>query len=128
MVGIYTMPFLRVTGQPSAGDFVRHVEHALTVCGEDHVGVGSDNSITPLDITPAFRQQHAEFVRVRRQRGISAPGEEEDVFAYVPDLNSPRRMELIADALATRGHSAARIEKIIGGNWLRLFGDVWKQR
>ena len=126
VVGIYTMPFLRVTGQPNAADFVRHVEHALTVCGEDHVGVGSDNSITPLDITPAFRQQHAEFVRVRRQRGISAPGEEEDVFAYVPDLNSPRRMELIADALAARGHSATRIEKVLGGNWLRLFGDVWK--
>jgi membrane dipeptidase len=125
VIGIYTMPFLRVSGQPTAADFVRHVEHALRICGEDHVGVGSDNSITPLDITPAFRRQHLEFVRERRQRGISAPGEEEDVFAYVPDLNSPRRMELIADALAARGHPEARIEKVLGGNWLRLFGDTW---
>jgi membrane dipeptidase len=125
VIGVYTMPFLRVSGQPTAADFVRHVEHAVRVCGEDHVGVGSDNSITPLEITPAFRAQHAEFVRIRRSRGISAPGEDENVFAYVPDLNSPRRMELIADALATRGYSSARIEKILGGNWLRLFGDVW---
>lgn len=125
VIGIYTMPFLRVSGQPTAADFVRHVEHAVQVCGEDHVGVGSDNSITPLDITPAFRAQHAEFVRARRRRGISAPGEDENVFAYVPDLNSARRMELIADALAARGHSSARVEKILGGNWLRLFGDVW---
>jgi membrane dipeptidase len=126
VIGIYTMPFLRVTGQPTANDFVRHVEHAVQVCGEDHVGVGSDNSITPLEITPAFRAQHAEVVRARRRRGISAPGEDENVFTYVPDLNSPRRMEQIADALAARGHSSARIEKIIGANWLRLFGQVWR--
>jgi membrane dipeptidase len=125
VIGIYTMPFLRVTGQPSAADFTRHVEHAINVCGDEHVGVGSDNSITPLDITPAFRVQHAEFVRARRRRGISAPGEDENVFAYVPDLNSPRRMEQIADALAARGHPSPRIERILGGNWLRLFGDAW---
>jgi membrane dipeptidase len=119
------MPFLRASGQPAAEDFVRHVEHAVRVCGEDHVGVGSDLSITPLDLTPAFRALHAGFVRQRREQGISAPGEAEDVFNYVPDFNTPRRMEQIADALAARGHSSARIEKILGGNWLRLFGDVW---
>lgn len=126
VAGIYTMPFLRMSGQPTAEDFIRHVEHAIQVCGEDHVGVGSDNSITPLDLSLAFRAEHAGFVRARRQQGIGAPGEDENVFNYVPDLNSPRRMELIADALAARGHSSARIEKILGQNWLRLFGDVWR--
>jgi membrane dipeptidase len=125
VLGVYLMPFLRSSGQPTTADFVRHVDHAVRVCGEDHVGVGSDNSITPLDLTPAFRSVHADFVRARRRRGISAPGEAEDVFNYVPDLNTPRRMEQIADALAARGHSSARIEKILGQNWLRLFGEVW---
>lgn len=62
----------------------------------------------------------------RRAQGISAPGEDGNVFNHVPELDSPRRMDLIADRLAVRGHSSARIEKIIGGNWLRLFGDVWQ--
>ena len=126
VVGIYTMPFLRMSGQPAVADFVRHVEHAVQVCGEDHVGVGSDNSITPLDLTPAFRAEHAEFVRARRRQGIGAPGEDENVFNYVPDFNSPRRMDQIADALAARGQTSARIEKILGQNWLRLFGEVWR--
>ena len=125
VVGIYTMPFLRISGQPTAADFIRHVEHAVQVCGEEHVGVGTDNSITPLDLTPAFRAEHAGFVRERRRMGIGAPGEDENVFNYVPDFNTPRRMEQIADALAARGHSSARIEKILGQNWLRLFGEVW---
>jgi membrane dipeptidase len=126
VVGIYLMPFLRAQGQPAAADFLRHVAHAIDICGEDHVGVGSDLSITPLDLTPEFRAKHAEFVRQRRAAGISAPGEAADVFNYVPDFNSPRRMEQIADALHRAGHTDARIEKIIGGNWLRLLGEVWR--
>ncbi len=125
VVGVFMMPFLRAEGQPGADDFVRHVTHCVNVCGEDHVGVGSDNSISPLDLTPAFRKVHADFVAARRKAGISAPGEDENVFNYVPDFNSPRRMEQVADALASAGHSATRIEKILGANWLRLLGDVW---
>jgi membrane dipeptidase len=34
-------------------------------------------------------------------------------------------MELIADKLAARGHRAARIEKVLGGNFMRLCRDVW---
>lgn len=126
VVGIFMMPFLREQGQPDADDFVRHVTHCVNTCGEDHVGVGSDNSITPLDLTPEFRKVHADFVEARRKAGISAPGEDANVFNYVPDFNSPRRMELVADALAKAGHPAARIEKILGGNWMRLLGEVWK--
>lgn len=38
VVGIYFMPFLRASGQPHAEDLIRHLEHAVNVCGEDHVG------------------------------------------------------------------------------------------
>ena len=125
VVSIYLMPYLRTSGQPHAEDALRHIEHALNVCGEDHVGVGSDLSITPIELTPEFRQAHAESIRTRRQLGISAPGESEDVFTYVPEFNAPRRLDLIADALAKAGHPASRIEKVIGGNWMRLLGAVW---
>jgi membrane dipeptidase len=44
---------------------------------------------------------------------------------FVPDLNTPRRMEQLADRLAARGHSSAQVEKIIGANFARLVRDVW---
>ena len=44
----------------------------------------------------------------------------------VPDSNSHRRMDLIADALDGRGHPDRVIEKVIGGNWLRLCDEVWR--
>jgi microsomal dipeptidase-like Zn-dependent dipeptidase len=48
------------------------------------------------------------------------------VFTFLPDLNTPRRLETLADLLLARGHSEARVEKILGGNFARLFREVWK--
>ena len=126
VVGIYLMPFLSPGRVPTADDVVAHLEHALDVCGEDHVGIGSDLSVTPIDMSDAYWSAHREFVRRRIEQGIAAPSEDPDILFTVPDLNSPRRMEKIADLLAGKGHEAPVIEKVLGGNWARLFGEVWK--
>lgn len=124
VIGIYMMPFLNAAGQPTGDDLVRQIEHALKVCGEDHVGIGSDLSITPHRVTPEYERAHRQFVADRQRAGIAAPREED--YMFVADMNTPRRLELIADRLLARGHSTARVEKVIGGNWLRLFREVWK--
>jgi hypothetical protein len=41
-----------------------------------------------------------------------------------PD-NAPRRFRTLADDLAHRGWTSARIEKILCRNFARLFADVW---
>jgi membrane dipeptidase len=43
----------------------------------------------------------------------------------VPDLATSRRLERIARLLSARGHTDARTEKIIGGNFVRLMKAVW---
>jgi membrane dipeptidase len=125
VAGIYLMPFLRTQGQPMAEDVLRHIEHALDVCGEDHVGIGTDGRISPVELTPEFIEQHRSDIKERRRLGISAPGESEDTYTFVPDLNSPRRFETIAWRLSRRGHADARIAKILGGNFARLFTEAW---
>ena len=123
VLGIYMMPFINAAGQPMAADLVKQIEHAVNVCGEDHVGIGSDLSITPHVVDAAYEARHRRFVAERKAHGIAAPREED--FMFVKDLNTPRRLEQIADQLLVRRHSEARVEKIIGGNWMRLFTDVW---
>lgn len=125
VVGIYLMPFLRTAGQPMAEDVVQHIDHAVNVCGEDHVGIGTDGVISPINVTPEFRQKFKDEIAERRKRGISAPGERDDAFTFVPDLNTPRRFETIAALLSKRSYSDARIAKILGGNFDRLFREVW---
>jgi len=124
-VGIYLMPFLRSKGQPMATDLVAHLEHAIDVCGEDHVGIGSDGVISPVAVTPAFKKKFADEVNERRKRGISAPGEDPDVYTFLPDLNRADRFQRIAELLAARNHPQSRIDKVLGGNFARLLKDVW---
>jgi membrane dipeptidase len=124
VIGIYMMPFLNAEGPAMAEHLMQHIEYAVNLCGEDHVGIGSDNSITPTVDDAGYRQMLREFAVERQRLQIAAPRENE--LLYIPDLNDPRRMEMIADHLLARGHSEARVEKIIGGNWVRLFREVWK--
>jgi membrane dipeptidase len=126
VVGIYLMPFLRRKGQPAAADLIAHIDHAIKVCGEDHVGIGSDGTISPIRFDDEFRRKHAEDVADRRARGISAPGEEPDVYTFMPDLNSADRLDVLAALLSDHGYSDARIGKVLGGNFARLFGEIWK--
>jgi membrane dipeptidase len=125
VVGIFLMPFLRSRGQPMAEDLIRHLEHAVDVCGEDHVGIGSDGVISPVDASPDFKRKFAAEIGKRRSLGISAPGEQPDVYTFIPDLNATDRFARIAALLARKGHSDARIAKLIGGNFNRLFRETW---
>lgn len=123
VLGIYMMPFIGGTGAPTEELLLRQIEYALKICGTDHVGIGSDLSLTPIEETPEYRKAHADFVAGRKRRGISAPDEERPL--YVPELNHPQRLEGIAVAMARRGHSSAVIEKVIGGNFFRVFREIW---
>jgi membrane dipeptidase len=123
VVGIYLMPFLNPEGEPTTAHVLDHIDHALNVCGADHVGIGSDQGITPLDVSGGFQEQFDAVSAQRAALGIAAP--REDTVPYVPELNHPRRMETIAGMMASRGHSDAVIEKVMGANFMRLFGEVW---
>jgi membrane dipeptidase len=125
VVGIYLMPFLRAKGQPGREDLIRHIEHAVKVCGEDHVGIGTDNPLTGYTIDDAARKAQREFFEDRSKRGIAAPGEAADVFNLVEGYNDAPRYSSLAADLAARGWTSARIEKLLGGNFVRLFGEIW---
>jgi membrane dipeptidase len=125
VVGIYFMPYLRTSGQPMAEDVVAHIEHALDVAGEDHVGLGTDGSISAVELTDEYKKAFADEIAERRKNGVSAPGETTVVYTFVPDLNTPRRFETLATLLAKRGRSERVIDKVLGGNFQRLFNETW---
>jgi membrane dipeptidase len=125
VVGIYFMPFLRPSGQPHAEDVIRHLEHAVDVCGEDHVGLGTDGIISGIEINDGYRKYQRKFFEGRQKAGIAAPGESADIFNLIPEYNEPRRFKKLADDLSRRGWPSNRVEKILGANFARLFTEVW---
>ncbi len=122
VMGIYMLPFLTAdTQQPKLADYMRHMIHALDICGEDHVGIGTDSSFfqfTDVDITAAARDAEA-----RRKAGVGAPGEGRP--PYLPDANTTRKLELVADTLLRHGYSARLTEKVLGLNFRRAFKEAW---
>ena len=124
VVGIYFMPFIGPgPGAPTTEMLMRQIDHAIKVCGVDHVGIGSDLSTTPIDETAEYLREHKAFVDGRVARGISAPDEMRPLF--IPELNHSRRLEGVVRGLRQRNHATAVIEKIIGGNFHRVFKEIW---
>lgn len=125
VTGIFIMPYLAKGSQPTAADVIRHVEHAIDVGGEDHVAIGTDGNVSPSVLTPEYVAAFRESVRRRKELGIAAPFETEEGYLFAADLNTPRRFETLADLMLAGGFSERRVEKVLGGNLLRVFGACW---
>ena len=127
VVGILFVPFfLTSEGRADMNDVVRHVEHAVDVCGEEHVGIGTDAGTTRIDDMEAHLASPM-YDRARRAAEevgqlVVPPGTP----LVLPDLHGPDQFRRLAEALSQRGHSAERITKILGGNALRVMREVWR--
>lgn len=124
-IGIYFMPFLDPDSVAKASDVVAHIDHAVNVCGEDHVGIGTDGGTTAIDDMAAYRKKLLEQNAARQKAGIAATGEKPDTMPFVEDLAGPTQFRKLADLLAAKGYKDARIEKILGTNFLRYARAVW---
>ena len=122
VIGIYMLPFLTPEHrQPMLSDYMQHMIHALKVCGEDHVGIGTDTAFfTVTDVELKALKQEAED---RRKQGVGAPGENRP--PYIPDVNTPRKLERVTDALLKHGYSARVAEKVLGLNFSRALKEIW---
>ncbi|MGD0567345.1 MAG: membrane dipeptidase [Candidatus Sulfotelmatobacter sp.] len=122
--GVYLMPYLVASPTvPTREHVLDHLLHAINVCGADHVGIGSDGSIQKVVLTPAQKADFEADIARRKKLGIGAPGE--DRYPYVPDLNGPDHMEIIAEELAQRGQPSTVIEKVLGANFQRVLSEIW---
>ena len=125
VVGVYFMPFLTLDSHPKAADVIAHVEHVANIAGEDHVGIGTDNGVLPTTLDAETKKKLEKWQLERIKAGIAAPGEAVGVYPLVEDYNSVDRYERFAGDLAKRGWSQARLEKLMGGNFLRAYKDAW---
>lgn len=126
VVGVYfMMPFLVAGGKGTGADLIGHIEHVANVAGEDHVGIGTDNGLIPIVIDARAIEENRKWANARIKAGIASPGEGPDVFPMTADYNSIDRYWRLANDLAKRGWSEARLEKLMGGNFLRVYREVW---
>ncbi len=124
-VGIYFMPFLKPDSHPHAEDVTAHIVHAVNVCGEDHVGIGTDGDVSTIDDMETYRAFAAKQIADRAKAGLGATGETPDTYPFVIDLRGPDQFRKLEGLLKVRGFTEARIEKIMGRNFLAFAQEVW---
>jgi membrane dipeptidase len=124
-VGIYFMPFLNKSSHATADDVVAHIDHAVNVCGEDAVGIGTDGSVSAIDDLQGYMEVLAREHEARVKAGISAPGEGPDTAPFVINLRGVNQFYELAARLQKKGYGAARVEKILGRNFVRYARDIW---
>ena len=125
VVGVYFMPYLSPDSHPTGAMLLDHVEHIAKVAGEDHVGIGTDNGVLPTILDAATKAKLDDHQRMRISTGIAAPGEAVGVYPFMADYNSVDRYRRFAADLQRRGWSEARLEKLMGGNFLRVYREAW---
>jgi len=125
VTGVYFMPFLSPDMKPSGARLLDHIEHVARIAGEDHVGIGTDNGVLPMMLDAKTRETLRKWQMERLKAGIAAPGENPDFIPVVEAYNSIDRYRRIASDLIKRGWTQAQVEKLMGGNFLRVYREAW---
>lgn len=114
------------TLEATVDDVLDHIDHIVTVAGVDHVGFGTDLNDDALDRgkTPEtsalrhFRPDHPE---------VYGRGPVEQYDPYPRGLHRHTKLGNLTRGLVERGYADEEVEKILGGNFLRVFEDVWSE-
>ena len=117
-------PFLPHGFDATLADFVDALDYMVQLVGIDHVAFGTDNT---QDQPLAF------WHYIGAQQGTKYPSTfantalDYEAHCFQPKgLETPAQFPKLAEALAARGYGERDMLKILGGNWLRIFSEVWQ--
>ncbi len=116
VAGVVLLPsWLTPHGQASLEDYLNAIDYLVELIGMDHVGLGTD-----------FMEEIPAEIMMAALKGISA----ENLQKYygstiVKGFESAAEFPRVTEGLLSRGYSPEDVKKIVGGNWLRLYQEVW---
>lgn len=121
--GVYMMSrWLTQRSTASVDDVINHIDHVIKIAGVETVGFGSDQ---PPSGDPTLPAEKVAQLAAYQARNRGMPGADPlNGHVTSPDLDRADRMLVLETALARRGHRGATINKILGKNFIRVFGDV----
>lgn len=110
--------FVRAKEPTTIEHMIDHFDHVAKLVGVEHLGIGSDMDPDGYDDVPepaysALKSGYNESYKFRGK--IDTDG-----------FDHPKKVFDLTEGLIRRGYSDANIELILGGNFKRALGDIWK--
>ena len=120
VIGATAWPlFLRNGWESSLSDYIDAIDDMVERVGIDHVGMGTD-------YTQGQTKEWFDWLISQQGTKPSPRRSQYPDLPYHPEgLETPDKMPSIAAELMGRGYGEADIKKVLGGNWMRLFQQVW---
>jgi membrane dipeptidase len=115
MIGITSAGFY--LGDTSSETYFRHLDYVAQMVGPEFVGFGLD-----FLAEPALAHLQA-FIDGRPDEW---PGREEGAWKPMACFGHEQTPEVV-DLMLNAGYSDAAVTGILGGNWMRICGQVWKK-
>ena len=102
--------------RPVLDDMVDHIAYVADLVGTAHVGIGSDffEAESPVRMERFFRVRYPAMIR----------GYDLDT-VYMDEFRRVEHLPRLTRRLLERGFSAEEVSGILGGNFQRVFAEVW---
>ena len=127
VMGVFMMSFwLTTDATPTTDSYVRQIKHVVNVGGIDAAAIANDYPIGGEQAAVKAGNDNAKIIGSYYPwwDSVAKAGvlgfDVRPTHAVIPELNNVRRMFLIHQALERAGFSPRELEKIMGGNWIRV--------
>ena len=115
-------PFVAKKSRPTLDDLLKHVDHIAALVGIEHVGIGIDFEYIGESMQEASMAHYDYFVRTGQWDPKDYPP---PPYHYPQGLDDPRCFPNLTRALLERGYDEAETKKILGGNFMRVYSQIW---
>lgn len=117
VIAIAALPHYLPSGiESNIDDYARSIDYVRSVVGDEHVALGTD-------LTP--EQPRSFYDYVSHDKGSGRQLIDYSVVPTLKGLTSPADYPCVVEALAALRVPPSTIDKIMGGNLLRYFDEVW---
>ena len=125
LVGIVGFPsFVADSTAPTLDQFIDHIDYDVNLVGIDHVGLGIDYYLGQHLVADeeAARRVYDDMIVTGRWRPEAYPP---PPHRFPRGIETPRTLPALTARLLERGYKPDDVKKILGGNWMRVFREIW---
>jgi membrane dipeptidase len=129
-MGIFMMSFwLTTEAEPSIDALIRQLRHVIKTGGIETAAIANDYTLRGEMALAKLHNNNAEGIK--NYLGWWDSVAKQGVFGFdqrpthvvIPELNNINRIFTIHAALEKAGFKSSEVEKIMGGNWIRVFSE-----
>ena len=105
VTGIVTLGYFVGPEGVTVEDYLNHVDHAIKVCGIEHVGLATDYQIRGIEAFATRESWYEPRLRIYK------PSYRVRWPPWIPELDKPERFRVVARGLARRGYKTAAVTR-----------------